>query len=452
MRLALACTRPPQGELDYLTLNTWTLFLEECELVDNKSEYCKKGMLDTLFIEIDGAGKRQLGDRQKALSRPEFMAALVRLAIDRHVRTGEVASVHSALRLLLQRVAERVDPKLIAPPNAFRRRVCYTEEVSDVLKRNEPSLRSLFGGLAMACERRQKLLGGRGTLIDLGTFMGWLRRLGMLGPDLGERAALLAFGWSRMAVRDASTDKGARKESHLPFEGWLEALCHLGALKALPTDDEIEEAGDKHAGAHTARLRDEQGKEFQRALARGATKWGDDPGQPFHRALAHCLAIITHSIGQSLGGGSGSGGGTGTGGGGGGGGGGTGGGRGGSGPGLPVRFQQSDATEERKLVLRWRRLPFEPKAGVEVHSEALCHALADGQLEFTRSEMEACAVAGSLQSDSFVFVEGALLPWADPDRATGGCYYRPSTQPAHDAPVITKVEVDRWVESVRLDR
>ena len=31
-----------EGELDYLTFNAWSNFLEECELVDNHSAYCKK--------------------------------------------------------------------------------------------------------------------------------------------------------------------------------------------------------------------------------------------------------------------------------------------------------------------------------------------------------------------------------------------------------------------------
>ena len=117
----------------------------------------------------------------------------------------------------------------------------------------------------------------------------------------------------------------------------------------------------------------------------------------------------------------------------------------------PVRFRQSEATDERKLVLCWRKLPSEPKVGVAVHSDALCRALAGGQHEFTRPEMDAFAVVGPMQSDSVVFVDGSLLRRGDPKHGTG-CYFRPSDRPAHDAPVITKDQVDRWVESVKLDR
>ena len=45
-----------------------------------------------------------------------------------------------------------------------------------------------------------------------------------------------------MLVIDGWTDRGHAKESCLPFEGFLEALCRVSALMALPTDAEVNES------------------------------------------------------------------------------------------------------------------------------------------------------------------------------------------------------------------
>lgn len=172
------------GELEHLTLNTWSQLLVDCKLVDERSELCSQSALDTLFIEVDALGAREFpSSRQKALSRLEFMAALVRLAINRHVRAKREPEpdVARALTRLVEDVARRVDGGLIAPPNAFRRRIAYLEPVDKVLRANEASLRALF-----TCLARLSPYGGERLL----SFPGWLeflREVELLGADLPER-------------------------------------------------------------------------------------------------------------------------------------------------------------------------------------------------------------------------------------------------------------------------
>ena len=98
-------------------------------------------------------------DRQ--LSRAEFVAALVKLAIERFVKSkqnpnNELDDVSDAVERLF---IEYIEPRLADPlpghklpklpsPDAFRTAVCYTREMSHALSRLAPSLRVLFAGLA----------------------------------------------------------------------------------------------------------------------------------------------------------------------------------------------------------------------------------------------------------------------------------------------------------------
>ena len=50
-------------------------------------------------------------------------------------------------------------------------------------------------------------------------------------PDLSERSALNCFTWSRMVVEESGTVRAQRREAALPFEGFMEAVCHLATLK-----------------------------------------------------------------------------------------------------------------------------------------------------------------------------------------------------------------------------
>ena len=92
----------------------------------------------------------------RQLTRPEFINAIVKMAIERFVRTrqnpkNELDDVSDALeRVLVQHVraalgvpqAGRQYPRL-PKPDAFRRHVCYTRAMSLVLQRHAPSLRVL---------------------------------------------------------------------------------------------------------------------------------------------------------------------------------------------------------------------------------------------------------------------------------------------------------------------
>ena len=100
-------------------------------------------------------------DRQ--LSRVEFTAAIIKLAVERYVKTrttpnNEMDDVSDALDKVFN---EHIVPTLfdalpgkehprLPLPDVYRTYVSYTQSMSNVLKQNAPSLRVLFAGLAEA--------------------------------------------------------------------------------------------------------------------------------------------------------------------------------------------------------------------------------------------------------------------------------------------------------------
>ena len=116
-----------------------------------------------------------------------------------------------------------------------------------------------------------------------------------------------------MAVIDGRTPRGFAKENNLPFEGFLEALCRLSLLKALPTDAELAETGCADAGLFMQRLREGTlsddyldalransetfADELTSFLIGRAVEWGDDSHpQSLARCVDHTIACIIRTV------------------------------------------------------------------------------------------------------------------------------------------------------------
>ena len=117
-----------------------------------------------------------------------------------------------------------------------------------VLEWYEDSLRNIFDCLCALG------YGPGATLMNLKSWRDGIVAMNLLSADLGERDVTLCFSWSRMCVGDSKTLGGLKRDSNLPFEGFLEAICRMAMMKALPTDDEIISAGCTNAGTYVARL------------------------------------------------------------------------------------------------------------------------------------------------------------------------------------------------------
>jgi hypothetical protein len=232
------------------------------------------------------------------------MAALVNIAIFRYVVPKVEPDVSVAVgRLLGVDVASQLHPSTTVDRNAFLAQFAYTAEVNAVLKWHEFSLRHLFNGLAKLDHPTpgtslSSSSSKADALITLTSWIKFLNALGIIGTDVSDRDATLCFVWSRMAVVDNRTARGSLKETHLPFEGFCEALCRLAALKALPTDGEIQEAGQYHAGTYLKWLALEDAGAYEALLSERGGSFGQParPIQPIDRMVAHVVEMVLYEI------------------------------------------------------------------------------------------------------------------------------------------------------------
>ena len=101
-----------------------------------------------------------------------------------------------------------------------------------------------------------------------------------------------------VCVCACAAQRGAIKETHLPFEGFLEALCRVSVLKALPTDHEIDAAGASHAGTHLETMRKDDRAGYEKLMATRAQPFEEEEPrlQPLHRCVAHLLEVLFYAI------------------------------------------------------------------------------------------------------------------------------------------------------------
>jgi len=237
-------------------------------------------------------------ERRHALSRMEFVLAVVQLAIHRFVLPGELSNVSEAVdRLLGTVITSRANALFAAEPNAFRRGHAYSETITAALRRNEATLARCFGSIAQLgnqlCGKLTAKVSGQ-TVI---WFAGWvpaLKALEIIGDDLSERSAVLCFAYSRMAVADYMSAKGHAKEQALPFEGFLEVCCRFAYLKALPTEADLiaHKSHTMSAGRYLASLADNDHPRYVRLLSERRRPWASEPPQDLPRCVDRLSSVL----------------------------------------------------------------------------------------------------------------------------------------------------------------
>lgn len=281
---------------------------------------------------LDLVGDSAMDIAKKAdnqLNRVEFGCALIKTAIERFVKTKQVADVSEAVDKLFD---EHIQPALEVPrahrqqprmplPDAFRLAVCYTPEMTRALDANAPSLRVIFAGLAKATFEAARAVGTKlpkpadNKLVQRAPGVKWLRVPGCVSyrfwwkfvdalfPNLEQRKLTLCFLYSVMAVIDGHSDEGRIKEQHLQFESFLEAIVRLATRLPLPTDAQLAAAELSHAGPFLAALEasDPSGT-LKRMTAEQVCEWGAAPdaavADAMPRRVSHLIDVIVRKIRQ----------------------------------------------------------------------------------------------------------------------------------------------------------
>ena len=85
------------------------------------------------------------------------------------------------------------------------------------------------------------------------------------------------------------------KLENLCFEDFLDALTRVATMKALPTDEELEDEGAPDAGEFLLELRKlpDQKKSW---LVDHARRWDEALNQPIERAVHHLIMLIVRTV------------------------------------------------------------------------------------------------------------------------------------------------------------
>ena len=301
------------GSLDSLSRKGFRNLCVDCGLARKKSKHCTQPDLDAIFSDLmdqrgtvsqpvtaDFADVARLaitaeGLRDGSIRRAEFLLLLLRVAVAKYVLEGEMSDASDALHHFLRfDIVARIGDEKLQMPDDFRRRHAYTEPVCEELERSHGWLRRCFElGTSLNLNRGAP---PRSSLI-LEQWLELCHLLDVVGPDLGEREAVLCFSWSRMAVIDASSMRGRHKEGSLPFEGFVEALCRAAALKVLPTDADIAQRRVRDAADCIGLMRQEYMEgvsKYDLLMSKCRVPWGciARPPQPMARRIVHLFAIM----------------------------------------------------------------------------------------------------------------------------------------------------------------
>jgi hypothetical protein len=145
--------------------------------------------------------------------------------------------------------------------------------------------------------------------MSVGEWLTFVEHLGLV--EMGQLSTLnakLIFVWSRIRTLPAGKEKSKRAESkmrHLFPSDFFEALVRMSTMVALPTDEEIEEAGAADAGEFLLTMRRRSPAEYTLFLRTHRPKhtrpdgadWDEaKPMQPVEVCLGHLLKLLVRLI------------------------------------------------------------------------------------------------------------------------------------------------------------
>lgn len=266
---------------------------------------CNYGACINVFSVANAPDKRtsslESHNDAAGLSRHEFLQSIVLLSMLKFCKfnwqgrlKGNVADAvdnfcHDHLLKNLDRVARP------GVRNLFRKRFCYREDVSLVLEDNKETLHSLFSVYASvgnAGKNDLALLEDKALMSSMEFYL-LVQHLGLIEMGLiSPRRVIEAFLWSRIRCARDYSDKEETRLRHHSFEDFLEAFVRMASIVAVPTLQEVEDAGAADGGDFLLTLCKRAPQKTAQAFLMGRTTgWDDYPCARMFICVKHLLEL-----------------------------------------------------------------------------------------------------------------------------------------------------------------
>ncbi|GMH44651.1 hypothetical protein BSKO_12603 [Bryopsis sp. KO-2023] len=219
-----------------LSLNQWTIFTQDCDILDPKSLGSKSSDLDTMFVstnfeEESGTHDAEAND-DDALVRFEFLEIIIRASFGKYITTKILDdSSDSVQRMLEDKLLPNLPPEACINPNDFRKTRFYTQEMEASIKSHWDVLNAMFKLYKAKDKTKYFWIEHWVTLLE---------SINLIGAHTGmeKREAKLIFAWSQMTVVDEL--KKRQRAVSLMFFDFIEAIARVAELISPPTEDDLE--------------------------------------------------------------------------------------------------------------------------------------------------------------------------------------------------------------------
>ena len=230
------CCDEKQNGYFMISWNSFSKWCSDASIIDKRN--CRIRDIDQVFVKVNAQTRGVDQNHSKALTRFEFIEAVVRLS-QRRYRT--LSTGPDKLRAFIEKhIIACVDP--LWAIQKFREEHLYTEAVHQVFYKRIIAIKKLYKEAAASDGPKEDYV----ELMSLKEFMGILRKVKIISKkDFKPVKAIHAFAQSQMMTLDEQKrdTKDKRRDSHetMTLVEFLEALCRIAWIHPRVSGDSIAE-------------------------------------------------------------------------------------------------------------------------------------------------------------------------------------------------------------------
>ena len=290
-----------EHEIHDMSLSGLLAMARDCKLA---SAQCPNRVFELIFAQVDAKDEATAHldrfNRVRALDRQEFLQAIVRMALERYVKTKEVLDVSDAVEKLCRKIADTLPEPAKHDPNVFRERYCYLRQVDKMLRKHLNTLQNLFTRYADLSEGQgdaQVELLDSASMMSIREWMALIDHLGFFdSTQLSFYEAKQIFSWARIRSLKDNSQASLVRLRNLTFEDFMEAMVRLSMVVALPTDNDLSALGVADAGEYLLSLAAESPALYRSFLSERKGNWFGPPRQHIWCCVDHLLTYCSRLI------------------------------------------------------------------------------------------------------------------------------------------------------------